>query len=800
MKKLLSVLLSVLMIVGCLSVGFSAFAEEAEPTEAEALINKINEAIVAATTEDYDENGNITRHTAGYWYGRNLQTMEVEVDGDAKNYLGTLLKSQYPEYSAFTVEVPLDEEGHTRSYPNFSAIGTYILSGKLENAGPIDSTNAETLFDSFNEATSLDKQVRKNTDAYETLDPEDVLREFEIDPETVEAIDEEDENTLVFKDIDIVAGDKVADSVIPVIASVYPDLTGVSKGIIKKAGDAGLKMENYVLKYTNIKLAAQFDEDKLMGLSLTYDIIASADMSFNGQAMTLTAASENNKVEYYNFEYFDEGNEFDYAELVRMINEGTAKAVDSRTGYEYTRSADTDNNQAIKLDLTGETYEALSGLSDSAQQGIFGVIDQVTVAIDNMAGTSITKYEWVCDGENCPVCANNPVDTDGKLIPCKEGDHSSEVTKKWVCQGNNCPVCNQHQDDNGNIIECENNDWMEAYVRETYFWFDDEQVAEEVASMKERCTCGEEDAPACTCSHRIAPHKLSVEVMGKTYDINMLLDKGITAITGKLNDTQKDSLTKLMELGTYHATVPESKNPDEYIESKYALKATSLTVNDLDPDANDPYEVIFEDGVISFYIPYQENPGYDSALAHLTDDFVTGDDFKAATAEALTQRIDGDVINNLSSGIVYSGNESAEPDDPQPDVTNAYTPIKVQVAFKGATEDNIYGNGDIEKLIINYTCYYEYGLAAANFLKIAEATYSSHMDSTYLVGDKPEYEKGDTDLSGRVSIIDAKLVLKYIVGTEELNEIQQEIADMDNDGVLTTKDAKMILQKIAEEA
>ena len=45
MKKLLSVLLSALMIISCLSVGLAVFAEDAEPTEAEALITKINDAI-----------------------------------------------------------------------------------------------------------------------------------------------------------------------------------------------------------------------------------------------------------------------------------------------------------------------------------------------------------------------------------------------------------------------------------------------------------------------------------------------------------------------------------------------------------------------------------------------------------------------------------------------------------------------------------------------------------------------------------------------------------------------------------
>ena len=778
MKKLLSVLLSVLMIMSCLSVGFGVFAEGEEPSEAEALINKINEAIVNATTEEYDDSGNITRHTAGYWFSRQTQAASFDISGDDKNYLITILDSYYPEYSAFTYEDAIDDEGHTKNFPDFPAIGTYELVQKLKGVSGIDTSNADAMYTSLDEKTVLDKQVRKNSVAEESLGDE-VLREFNIDAEKVASVEE---NSLIFNDIDIYAGDKVTDSVIPEIAKIYPDFSGTAKGYVDKATKAGFKFDSFEFKYTNIRLDAQFDgDDRITGLTLTYDIVINADMRYSTETLTLSG-SQSNKVEYYGFDYFDEGNEFDYAELVRKINEATANAVNSKAGYDFTKTAAADNNQAIKLDLTQEAYEMLSGLSDSAQTAVFGVVDQVTVAIDNLAGTSITKYEWVCDQENCPVCS-----IEGE---CHEGDHSKETVKKWVCEGHGCPVCEQHQDDAGNIIECENQDWMEPYVRQNMPWMDDQQVAEEVASMKSRCTCGEQDAPLCTCDKQIAPHKLSVEVMGNVYDVNMLLDKGITAITGKLNDVQTDSLKGVMELGAYHATVPASKNPDEYIESKYALKATELSVNDLDVDTGWDYN----DGTITFWIPYQENPDENSALAHLTNNFATGDQFAGATAEALTGKIDGDVIQSMSTGIVYSGSYEGN------GMADQYTPIQVDVKFAGASDDNIYGNGELESLVINYTCYYEYALAAANFIEIAHANYSSTMDSSYTDFNYVDYEKGDTDLSQRVSIIDAKLVLKYIVGTEDLNELQQEIADMDNSGDLSVVDAKMILQLIADQA
>lgn len=56
---------------------------------------------------------------------------------------------------------------------------------------------------------------------------------------------------------------------------------------------------------------------------------------------------------------------------------------------------------------------------------------------------------------------------------------------------------------------------------------------------------------------------------------------------------------------------------------------------------------------------------------------------------------------------------------------------------------------------------------------------------------------GDVNLSGSVTIADAKLVLQKIAGIAELNENQQWVADTNYDGKISIADAKAILREIA---
>lgn len=83
---------------------------------------------------------------------------------------------------------------------------------------------------------------------------------------------------------------------------------------------------------------------------------------------------------------------------------------------------------------------------------------------------------------------------------------------------------------------------------------------------------------------------------------------------------------------------------------------------------------------------------------------------------------------------------------------------------------------------------------------IVTGDFYSSVNSNYSEFNYKDYEKGDADVSGRVSIIDAKLVLKHIVGTETLSGLGFTLADMNDDGELKVADAKAILQKVADEA
>jgi len=55
---------------------------------------------------------------------------------------------------------------------------------------------------------------------------------------------------------------------------------------------------------------------------------------------------------------------------------------------------------------------------------------------------------------------------------------------------------------------------------------------------------------------------------------------------------------------------------------------------------------------------------------------------------------------------------------------------------------------------------------------------------------------GDVNLDGKITAADATMVLRYIVGLEELSDIQKRAADVTADGEITAADATMILRYI----
>ena len=57
------------------------------------------------------------------------------------------------------------------------------------------------------------------------------------------------------------------------------------------------------------------------------------------------------------------------------------------------------------------------------------------------------------------------------------------------------------------------------------------------------------------------------------------------------------------------------------------------------------------------------------------------------------------------------------------------------------------------------------------------------------------YEAGDIDMDGKVTAADARLALRAAVGAENLNDVQNIIADTDKDGDVDAADARLILRK-----
>ena len=59
----------------------------------------------------------------------------------------------------------------------------------------------------------------------------------------------------------------------------------------------------------------------------------------------------------------------------------------------------------------------------------------------------------------------------------------------------------------------------------------------------------------------------------------------------------------------------------------------------------------------------------------------------------------------------------------------------------------------------------------------------------------PEYEQGDVDADGSITVTDALMTLQYSVGKITFSDNQLALADMNGDGKATVTDALIILQK-----
>jgi|GEM_PF-1640459 len=706
MKKLLSVLLSVAMIIGCISLCFGAFAEDSQ----EEIIAKFNEATKMAASEYQNEDGT-TNYASGYTFSQKITALNANLFGDSleqggKNILVTLFQSKCPEFVDYDDD---DEDNksfdcYTDSTLNYQG---QTIPNKVVNIKGVVRTLAN-IEANIEEVSAI--KVAKFSNAADTLG-DYALKETTLKSDYIsnfKPIGSTGTYSVDCNDVDIAGDELTTDSIFADVLSKYPAFDGMDDRIKDEAKSRGMGITftDFQLKLTNIQLMFTLDSnDKLDDMSLTYKVQGSVTFNYGGETITVSDILIEMQVTYNQFDHYnpDDGS-INISELVKRINEGTAYAVESKAGYTYARTADypygTQDMAHFSLNLTPEKIQ--ENLPDDSIVGqLLGSlpiddilnnptnigITNVLITLDDIAGIKIDGVNWVCNCADCPEC--------------------------------DCDSC-------------------------TY---------------EHPCTC-----TGCHC------HAELIEATS-------VLGDGITALSDKLEEAVVGGVQDVFDFGAEGGVVPAGKDGSAYIGER-ALKATNLNVNDIATNRKPRFDA--STGNIVFTMPTQTNPDENSPIAHLTDDYASA----------------GDVMDAMKIGFLNTfGVNPFEPDG-SANTGVVYTNIEVKVKFEEASSDNIYGNGKIESLNLYYWCTSNMSLLAG----IVTGDFYSSVNSNYSEFNYKDYEKGDADVSGRVSIIDAKLVLKHIVGTETLSGLGFELADMNDDGELKVADAKAILQKVADDA
>ncbi len=706
MKKILSILLAMAMLISSITVAFVAFAAD---LSTEDLVEKINEHTTFVA--DANNADGTTHHLPGYYLSKTVSP-SVSFDSDeTTNTMNSIMAAKYPEYSA----------------EPYCTDGTYNFDEILKNLVGVDD---------------VDAIVKKNSDASLTLG-RDALIATKLNADDVEnVITENNGKTYVlnYKDVDIVADEKVEDSVLPEITANYPRVTGLDDVIVNSAAkhDTGLDFESFSLSLTNIKIKVVINSsNQITKLTYTYSINGSASLSYiNPEPMSVEFAMDVSS-EYSTFKYFNEGSDFDLAELAEKVNAGTANMVAAKAGYDYARNSrfeQVPNDDGTMSDYTFSISSAGQFTPDSVMGMVLGAVlravDKVTVSVDENMGTHIRTDKWQCKN-----------DTGEDATDVCTADHPHQV---WQCTCKDvagcCTCCptgtgctSTHPCDQGGA--CRSVD----------------------------CKCGYVDDPAC---------KYVDNTDEKLNSFDEKLNSALTTVGGLLANTMGTSAKEQLAIGATSANVPVATTATDKLDERYAVKATELDVFDIEDASFDD-----ETGSITFTLEDQDAENGYKALSHLTNDYVTNEQFVEALKLSAIDKLGLSIeaINGLfmSSSLIYSG-------------------ITCTVKFVDATSDNVYGTGEIERVNLSYDC-------EAESSAIISYHFLSHMDSTAKNIEYADYEKGDVDMSTSVSLLDAKLTLRYLVDLETLNDYQLYLADMNDDGTVSIVDAKAILEKIASQ-
>ena len=587
--------------------------------------------------------------------------------------------------------------------------------------------------------------VKKNSDASLTIG-RDALQALKLDASKVKnfVANSSDSFTFTYDDIDIVADGRVEDSILADLTKNYPNATNLDDVIINslRSHNTGLTAKDFKIKITDIEIKADFYEGRLDALEYSYKLDGTASVTHIDPEPFDAVFSIAVRTTYNGMDYFDDGNDFDLSVLAKKINEGTAYMVDTKAGYDYARLCTIDktyNDDGQEVDdysfsINSEGAIAGNTVLSVVLGAVFNVVDKITIGMDKNLGTNIRTDKWVCKNSTSQ-------DEETKQDICT-ADKPHQI---WQCTCKDvsgcCSCCpagtgctSTHPCDKGGA--CRSVD----------------------------CKCGYITDPQCKYESSAASNIEAIDstVAKLLTELGKQLDKSIgTAAKGQ------------MKVGSTSANIaPADQKAAEKLDSRFAVKATQLDVFDIQ-------EASFDEatGAIEFTLEDQNAENGYKALSHLTNDYVTDEKFVEALKLAAIEKL-GNTVKDLEGMFL---NTSLE-----------YSEITCTVKFVGATADNVYGTGEIERMNISYNC-------VADSEAMISYRLATHTDSTIKNAQYIDYEKGDANMDTSVSLMDAKLVLRYVAELETLNDYQMLLADMNEDNAVTIVDAKAILEKIASQ-
>lgn len=521
MKKILSILLAMVMIISSITVALIAIADEPAAITCADAIAKINEQTAYIANAD---NGDGTKHNLpGYSFGRSL-TSDVTF-GEGKAAVDAVMAACYPEYA----EAPY----HTESGYEYGKILSNLLG--VSAVEPAVS-------------------VKKNSDAASTIG-RDALQALKLDASKVKnfVANSSDSFTFTYDDIDIVADGRVEDSILADLTKNYPNATNLDNVIINSLSshNTGLTAKDFKIKITDIEIKAEFYEGRLDTLEYSYKLDGTASVTYINPEPFDAVFSLAVRTTYSGMDYFDDQNDFDLAVLAKKINEGTAYMVNTKAGYDYARlctidkTYDNEGNEIDDYSFSINSAGAIAGntVLSVVLGAVFNVVDKITIGMDKNLGTNIRTDKWTCKNSTSE-------DEETKQDICT-ADKPHQI---WQCtckDVSGCCTCCPAGTGCTSTHPCD----------------------KDGACRSADCQCGYVNDPQCKYESSAASNIEAIDstVAKLLTELAKLLDKSIGAAA-------KDQ----MKVGATSANIaPADQKAAEKLDSRFAVKATQLDVFDI---------------------------------------------------------------------------------------------------------------------------------------------------------------------------------------------------------------------------